>query len=109
MSELLNSSNISKTMRINLKAQRKAIVANWESTGLLDGLRGVEKDSVAQLYESQASQLLSEIPATTQEIIDHYSKRYTTAVADGYMDTALHYSIRIIQRMMNNIKKKHCD
>lgn len=60
MSELLNSGQVGMTVFKDLAEQRKAIVNNWEDSGLLEGLQGVQKSNVAQLLENQASNMLQE-------------------------------------------------
>ena len=61
MSELLNSGKIGLTVFKNLAEQRKAIVKNWENSGLLEGTRGVKKSNIAQLLENQAQHMLNEV------------------------------------------------
>jgi len=43
-----------------MKAIRKETQAKWESLGFLEGLKGHVKENIAQLYENQASSLLTE-------------------------------------------------
>lgn len=65
MRELLNSGVVGN---IELNAQKKIredIQKRWEKLGLLDGLQGHIKESVATLYESQAKHLIYE--ATTAD------------------------------------------
>lgn len=61
MSELLNSGKVGLTVFRNLAEQRKAIVRNWEDSGLLEGLKGMKKANIAQLMESQAQAMLNEV------------------------------------------------
>ena len=44
-----------------LAEQRLAIVTNWDSSGLLDGLSGMKKSNIAELLEGQASDMLNEV------------------------------------------------
>lgn len=60
MSEILNSGTVGLTNIRTLAEQRKAIVANWNESGLLEGLKGMKKSNIAQLLENQAAQMLSE-------------------------------------------------
>jgi hypothetical protein len=60
---LLNSGQVGNIGLNHLKQIRKATQEKWESIGFLEGLKGHVKENVAQLFENQASQLLSE--ATT--------------------------------------------
>lgn len=46
-----------------LREQRELITNKWEQFSLLDGLEGVAKENIAQLYENQASYMINE--ATT--------------------------------------------
>lgn len=65
MRELLNSGVVGN---VELNAQKKIredIQKRWEKLGLLDGLQGHIKESVATLYESQAKHLIYE--ATTAD------------------------------------------
>jgi len=61
MSELLNSGKVGLTIFKNLAEQRKAIVVNWNESGLLEGLGGMKKVNIAQLLESQAQHMLNEV------------------------------------------------
>lgn len=61
MSELLNSGKVGLTVFKNLAEQRKAIVKNWNDSGLLEGLSGMKKSNTAQLLESQAQHMLNEV------------------------------------------------
>ena len=61
MSELLNSGKVGLTVFKGLAEQRTAIVNNWASSGLLEGLRGIKKSNIAQLLESQAQSMLNEV------------------------------------------------
>ena len=65
MRELLTSGAVGN---IELNAQKKIredIQKRWENLGLLDGLQGHIKESIATLYESQAKHLIYE--ATTAD------------------------------------------
>lgn len=61
MSELLNSGSVGLTTLRTLAEQRHAIVSNWDKSGLLEGLEGPMKSNIAQLLESQASNMLNEV------------------------------------------------
>jgi len=61
MSELLNSGKVGLTVFKSLAEQRKAVAANWEQSGLLEGLNGIKKTNIAQLLENQAKHMLSEV------------------------------------------------
>jgi len=61
MSELLNSGKVGLTVFKSLAEQRGAIVNNWKDSGLLEGLRGIKKSSIAQLLENQAQCMLNEV------------------------------------------------
>lgn len=43
-----------------LREDRDLIISRWDQTGLLDGLKGVVKENVAQLFENQASWMINE-------------------------------------------------
>lgn len=43
-----------------LREQRELITNKWEQFGLLEGLAGVNKENIAQLFENQASHMLNE-------------------------------------------------
>tara|TARA_R110000782_G_scaffold15939_6_gene46127 strand:- start:3816 stop:4052 length:237 start_codon:yes stop_codon:yes gene_type:complete len=43
-----------------VELERLARIQKWESLGFLEGLKGHVKENIAQLYEGQASRLLSE-------------------------------------------------
>jgi hypothetical protein len=65
MSHLLASGQVGNIGINHLKAIRKATQEKWNSLGFLDGLKGHVKENIAQLYENQASTLLTE--ATTAD------------------------------------------
>ncbi len=59
--ELLRTGKVGLTTLKNLAEQRNAIVANWEESGLLKGLKGPKRSNIAQLLESQAASMLNEV------------------------------------------------
>ena len=61
MGELLNSGKVGLTVFKDLAEQRKAIVSNWNESGLLEGLGGMKKTNIAQLLENQAHNMLNEV------------------------------------------------
>lgn len=65
MSHLLTSGQVGNIGLNHMKAIRKETQAKWESLGFLDGLKGHVKENIAQLYENQASTLLSESTTAT--------------------------------------------
>jgi len=100
--ELLNLKN----KFVNLKSQRDSIIKKWEDSGLLDGLDGSrERESVAQLYESQASQLLDSMPISTEDTITYFQNRLDGARTPKQKIRPMQQLIKI---MMVNIIKKHC-
>jgi hypothetical protein len=60
MSHLLNSGQVGNIGLNHMKAIRLETQSKWDSLGFLDGLKGHVKENIAQLYENQASTLLSE-------------------------------------------------
>jgi len=65
MSHLLTSGQVGNIGLNHMKAIRKETQNKWESLGFLEGLRGHVKENVAQLYENQASNLLTETTTAT--------------------------------------------
>ena len=65
MSHLLTSGQVGNIGMNHMKAIRKETQAKWDSLGFLDGLKGHVKENIAQLYENQASTLLSESTTAT--------------------------------------------
>jgi hypothetical protein len=63
MSHLLTSGQVGNIGLNHMKAIRLETQQKWDSLGFLDGLKGHVKENIAQLYENQASSLLTE--ATT--------------------------------------------
>jgi hypothetical protein len=45
---------------IKQKNGRSKVVQKWIDSGLLDGLKGIIKENIAKIFESQASQLLKD-------------------------------------------------
>ena len=65
MSHLLTSGQVGNIGLNHMKAIRKETQSKWDSLGFLDGLKGHVKENIAQLYENQASTLLSESTTAT--------------------------------------------
>lgn len=63
MSHLLTSGQVGNIGLNHMKAIRLETQSKWASLGFLEGLKGHVKENIAQLYENQASTLLTE--ATT--------------------------------------------
>jgi hypothetical protein len=60
MSHLLSSGQVGNIGINHMKEIRRQTQAKWDSLGFLEGLKGHVKENVAQLYENQASSLLTE-------------------------------------------------
>ena len=65
MSHLLTSGQVGNIGLNHMKAIRKETQAKWDSLGFLEGLKGHVKENIAQLYENQASTLLTEATTAT--------------------------------------------
>jgi len=65
MSHLLNSGVVGNIGLDHMKEIRKQTQSKWDSLGFLDGLNGHIKENIAQLYENQASSLLTEATDAT--------------------------------------------
>jgi hypothetical protein len=65
MSHLLTSGQVGNIGLNHMKTIRKETQRKWESLGFLEGLRGHVKENIAQLYENQASSLLTEATTAT--------------------------------------------
>ena len=65
MSHLLTSGQVGNIGLNHMKAIRKETQSKWDSLGFLEGLKGHVKENIAQLYENQASTLLSESTTAT--------------------------------------------
>jgi hypothetical protein len=65
MSHLLTSGQVGNIGLNHMKEIRKQTQAKWDSLGFLEGLKGHVKENIAQLYENQASSLLSESTTAT--------------------------------------------
>lgn len=65
MSHLLTSGQVGNIGNNHMKAIRLETQSKWDSLGFLDGLKGHVKENIAQLYENQASTLLSESTTAT--------------------------------------------
>ena len=62
---LLTSGQVGNIGLNHMKQIRQETQAKWNSLGFLEGLRGHVKENIAQLYENQASMLLSESTTAT--------------------------------------------
>jgi hypothetical protein len=65
MSHLLTSGQVGNIGLNHMKAIRQETQTKWDSLGFLDGLKGHVKENIAQLYENQASSLLTESTTAT--------------------------------------------
>jgi hypothetical protein len=65
MSQFLNSGVVGNIGLNHMKEIRKQTQAKWEGLGFLEGLKGHIKENVAQLYENQASSILTEATDAT--------------------------------------------
>jgi hypothetical protein len=65
MSHLLTSGQVGNIGLNHMKAIRKETQEKWDSLGFLEGLKGHVKENIAQLYENQASSLLTEATTAT--------------------------------------------
>ena len=65
MSHLLTSGQVGNIGLNHMKAIRLETQQKWDSLGFLEGLKGHVKENIAQLYENQASSLLTEATSTT--------------------------------------------
>jgi Major capsid protein Gp23 len=60
MSHLLTSGQVGNIGLNHMKAIRQETQSKWDSLGFLEGLKGHVKENIAQLFENQASTLLTE-------------------------------------------------
>ena len=65
MSHLLNSGQVGNIGLNHMKAVRQQTQSKWDSLGFLEGLKGHVKENVAQLFENQATSLLTEATDAT--------------------------------------------
>ncbi len=65
MSHLLNSGQVGNIGLNHMKQIRNQTQAKWKSLGFLEGLKGHVQENVAQLFENQASSLLTEATDAT--------------------------------------------
>jgi hypothetical protein len=65
MAHLLNSGQVGKIGVNHMKEIRNQVQTKWDSLGFLEGLNGHIKENVAQLFENQASSLLTEATDAT--------------------------------------------
>jgi hypothetical protein len=88
MSSLLTSGQVGNIGLNHMKAIRKMTQEKWESLGFLDGLKGHVKENIAQLYENQASTMLTEA---------------TTADASGSFETVVFPIVRrVFSKLLAN-------
>jgi hypothetical protein len=65
MSELLRSGQVGNIQVKALQEQREMVVDRWGKTGLLEGLAGTKRTTIAQLLENQAGYLMEADNMTT--------------------------------------------
>jgi hypothetical protein len=65
MSQFLNSGQVGNIGLNHMKEVRKQTQQKWESLGFLEGLKGHVKENIAQLYENQATSILTEATDAT--------------------------------------------
>lgn len=64
MSHFLTSGQVGSTARDHFKLIREEVNAKWDSLGFLDGLKGSNKETMAQLFENQANNIMYESTVT---------------------------------------------
>lgn len=64
MSHLLTSGKVGNIHLNHMKAIRQETQSRWDSIGFLEGLKGHVKENIAQLFENQATGLLTENTTT---------------------------------------------
>lgn len=64
MNEFLKSGMFGNISLNEEKKQRKIITERWEKSGLIDGLKGLQKENIALLMENEAKALLKEATAS---------------------------------------------
>jgi hypothetical protein len=69
MSQFLNSGVVGNIGLNHMKEIRKQTQAKWEGLGFLEGLKGHIKENVAQLYENQASSILTEATDASYQLL----------------------------------------
>lgn len=67
MSALLQSGKVGNTSINQMKLIREEVLRRWDSLGLLEGLEGHGKETVAQLFENEASWLINEATSLGSE------------------------------------------
>ena len=87
MSELLRSGQVGNIQLRTLQEQRHLVVDRWAKTGLLEGLKGQAKSSIAQLLENQAG---------------HLSESTTTSDVMGFDIIAFPMVRRVFSRLLAN-------
>jgi hypothetical protein len=65
MGALLESGLVGNIGLKHLKVIKEDTINKWDSLGFLEGLKGHQKENVAQLYENQASHLINEASTTS--------------------------------------------
>jgi hypothetical protein len=113
VSKLLESGQVcGRLSLINLREQRKAIVKNWEDSGLLDGLEGHVKENVAQLYESHASAMLDAGVTFTVEAdfnyVEIYKLKYDVNIGNKDYRSAQFNLTKMIHAMQDELFNKYC-
>lgn len=64
MSHFLTSGQVGSTARDHFKLIREEVNTKWDSLGFLDGLKGSNKETMAQLFENQANNIMYESTVT---------------------------------------------
>jgi hypothetical protein len=64
MSDMKSLLTTNMNPQAELMAKTRGLTSKWENTGLLEGLKGVEKANMSILLENQAKQLLDEATST---------------------------------------------
>jgi len=67
MGALLKSGKVGNINNDHMKTVRKEIIERWDGLGLLEGLKGYNKENIAQMYENEASWMLNEATALGSE------------------------------------------
>lgn len=67
MSELMEFINDAGSAHKVIVEQSRKLAGKWEKSGLLEGLKGAEKQGMAVMLEQQAGQLLNEVTVTNPQ------------------------------------------
>lgn len=111
--ELFNIDSNIRTRQVFVEKHtiKNSIAYKWEQSGLLDGFLETHKENIAQLFESQASQLISEatqpiaLRFNSEKFKQEYKKNFLIKIKSAIKSAIKSVIISLYKRFFKKEKK----